>query len=136
MKLFPSTSMTPEFNDLKGQKGFKRLINATRYSLNGLRTAWRDEAAFRQECVLAAVLCLVALALPVGFFEKSMLVAVTGFVLVVELLNSGIEAVVDRIGPELHPLSGKAKDAGSAAVLVALVCAGLVWTGVLVDLFT
>jgi diacylglycerol kinase (ATP) len=112
--------------------GLRRIINATGYSLCGLRTAWRTEAAFRQEAMLMVIL------LPLAFFwgkngiERAMLVSVCLVVLVAELLNSAIEAVVDRIGAEHHPLAGAAKDLGSAAVFVSLVMVVVVWVLVLV----
>jgi diacylglycerol kinase (ATP) len=107
--------------------GLRRIVNATRYSLAGLRAAWRHEAAFRQECGLAALLIPVGLWLGRSAVERSLLIGVCLLVLVVELLNSAIEAIVDRIGPEPHALSGRAKDLGSAAVLVSLVLAAVVW---------
>lgn len=112
---------------LKGKKGLKRLVNAARYSMQGLSAAWRHEAAFREEAVLALVLVPVAFFLPVTTHEKALLVQATLLVPLVEILNSAIEAVVDRFGPEIHPLAGRAKDMASAAVLIALVIAGLVW---------
>ena len=96
--------------------GWRRLINATGYSWAGLKAAWRNEEAFRQEGLLCAV--LTPLALLIG----SLLLIV-----IVELLNTGIEAAIDRIGPERHELSGRAKDIGSAAVFMALLNAGVVW---------
>lgn len=109
----------------KQRRGLARLAAATRHSIDGLREAWRGEAAFRQELALCAVLVPIALWLPVPPIESLALVAVLGLLLVVELLNSAIESVVDRVGLEPHPLSKRAKDIGSAAVLVALglVCA-------------
>lgn len=107
--------------------GLRRLVNATRYSLAGLRAAWRHEAAFRQECALAAILIPTGLWLGRSAVERALLIGVCLLVLVVELLNSAIEAVVDRIGAEPHALSGRAKDLGSAAVLVSLVLVAIVW---------
>jgi diacylglycerol kinase (ATP) len=111
-----------------GKTGIARLLAATVYSFRGLRACWRDEAAFRQE----ALLCVIML--PASFFvahsiEQWLLLVGPLFVLlVVELLNSAIENVVDRIGPELHTLSGQAKDMGSAAVLVCLILLFLSWS--------
>ena len=102
--------------DLKGKKGLRRLINATGYSMKGLSAAYRNEAAFREEVLLACV--LIPCALLIGSVLLLMLV---------EILNSAIEAVVDRIGPELHPLSGRAKDLGSAAVFIAMIILGVTW---------
>ena len=116
--------------DLKGKKGLKRLINATRYSWQGIRAGWVNEAAFREECALEIVMIPIALFLPVTILEKMLLVNSVLFVLFAEITNSAIEAVVDRFGPEIHPLAGRAKDMGSAAVLFALVICGLTWLAV------
>lgn len=119
---------------MKGTKqGLPRLINATRYSWQGLTHTWRTEAAFREEVPLALLLIPLALWLDLTGLEQALLVASVMLVLVVELLNSGIEAVVDRIGPELHELSGKAKDVGSAAVLLTLLSAAGCWVLILGD---
>lgn len=115
--------------------GIRRLINASRYSWLGLKAAWQSEAAIRQEIVALIILLPIALLLPVSPVEKALLVFSALLVLVVELVNSALEAVVDRIGQELHELSGKAKDIGSAAVLIALIIAGLVWLIILLPLF-
>ncbi|MGF1717646.1 diacylglycerol kinase [Photobacterium chitinilyticum] len=109
------------------QTGFVRLIYATKYSWLGLCAAWRCEAAFRQELVAFCVLLPAALLLPVSGLEKLILIGSVIAVIVVELLNSAIEAVVDRIGLEKHELSGQAKDMGSAAVLLTLIMAILTW---------
>ncbi|MBL1378053.1 diacylglycerol kinase [Zobellella iuensis] len=111
--------------------GFIRLIRALGYSRQGLASAWRFEAAFRQECALALILVPVALFWHPGLVPTLLLIASLLLVMIVELLNSAIEAVVDRIGPEHHELAGRAKDIGSAAVLLALVLAALVWLGIL-----
>ena len=97
------------------------------YSLEGLRAAWVGEAAFRQELVISALLTPVALLLPVALAEKIMLIAVMLLVIIVELLNSAIEAAVDRDSLQIDPLGKRAKDVGSAAVLMALVLAGGTW---------
>ena len=107
--------------------GLGRLAAALRCSLSGLRHAARNEAAFRQELVAAAVLFAPAVLLPVGRLERLVLILSMLFVIAVELLNSAIEATVDRISTEWHPLSGVAKDLGSAAVAVALVMSFLCW---------
>jgi diacylglycerol kinase (ATP) len=112
---------------IAGNTGFKRVINATFFSLAGLRAAWRHEAAFRQECVLCMVLIPMALWLGQNAVERSLLIATCLIVLIVELLNSAVEAVVDRIGTDHHNLSGRAKDQGSAAVFVSLALTVLVW---------
>lgn len=116
-----------------GATGLKRIINATGYSWLGLKAAYKHESAFRQELWLAVVLVPLGLFLGEDWIDKAALVCSVLFVLVVELLNSGIEAVVDRIGDEPHTLSGRAKDMGSAAVLIALIITALVWAAVLIE---
>lgn len=111
--------------------GFARVVNAWRYSLDGLAGAWRTEGAFRQEVIAAAILIPIACLVPVPILERALLIGAVLMVLVVELLNSAMEAAIDRISLDLHPLSKKAKDTGSAAVLVAIVIAMLVWGAVL-----
>jgi len=107
--------------------GLARLVGALRCSFAGLRHAVRNEAAFRQEVVASTLLLVPAIALPVARLERLVLVLSMLLVMVVELLNSAIEATVDRIGTERHPLSGLAKDLGSAAVAVALVMSLACW---------
>lgn len=111
----------------KGQRGLRRLFNAFLYSLSGLRLAFRHESAFRQEVGLAAVLLPIAFLLPVGAVEHVLLIGSVLLVFVVELLNSSVEAAVDRIGFDTHRLSKRAKDLGSAAVLIALLLLAIVW---------
>ena len=111
----------------KGQRGLRRLFNAFLYSLSGLRLAFRHESAFRQEVGLAAVLVPIAVLLPVGAVPRVLLIGSVLLVLVVELLNSSVEAAVDRIGFDTHRLAKRAKDLGSAAVLIALLVLALVW---------
>lgn len=111
----------------KKNTGITRIIKAFGYSLAGLRACFASEAAFRQELALCAIMLPVALWVEVSRAERALLVASLLLVLIVELLNSAIETLVDRVGPEHHDLSGKAKDIGSAAVLVALVLAVTVW---------
>ncbi|MDP1680035.1 MAG: diacylglycerol kinase [Candidatus Nitrotoga sp.] len=111
--------------------GLRRLVNALSYSLSGLLLAWQDEAAFRQEVVLAIVLVSVAFMVPVSATQRVLLVASVMLVLVVEMINSAIEATVDRVSLDIHPLAKKAKDMGSAAVLLALTNAILTWTMIL-----
>ncbi len=115
----------------KGQVGFKRVLNATGYSLAGLRAAFRGEAAFRQLVLLNLVLVPLSFVFPVSRGERAMLIAVCLLALIVELFNSAIEAVVDRISLERHPLSKDAKDMGSAAQFVALTMIAVVWTLIL-----
>ena len=118
-----------------GYTGLKRIARATGFSLLGLRAAWRHEPAFRQECVLALVLVPGALWLADTWTQAALLIAATGLVLVVELLNSAVEAVVDRLGDEWHELAGRAKDMGSAAVFVSLVLLAATWALVALDRF-
>ncbi len=106
------------------------MVDATHYSLDGLRAAWAGEDAFRQEIMLAAVLTPIALVLPIALAEKILLVGVLMLVLIVELLNSAIEATVDRDSLEINPLGKRAKDVGSAAVMLALVLAGGTWVAI------
>ncbi|MBU3068514.1 diacylglycerol kinase [Aestuariicella sp. G3-2] len=101
--------------------------------MKGFQTAWAHEAAFRQEVMLCAVLIPFALWLNVSVIERIALIGVLAIVIIVELINSAIEAAVDRIGPESHYLSGAAKDLGSAAVLVAITLTAFVWGSVLWD---
>lgn len=115
----------------KGKKGLRRIINAAGYSVNGFRIAWKHEAAFREELLLCLVLVPVALWLDVSVLERIALVGSLGLLLVVELLNTAIENAIDRIGPEHHKLSGRAKDLGSSAVFVMLMLAGFVWVSIL-----
>ena len=126
---------TPEApNAQKSRTGLHRLWHATRYSFDGLRAGW-GQAAFRQEALAALVLLPLSLWLGDGWVEVALLGGVVLLVLVVELLNSGIEAAIDRIGPEWHLLSKQAKDMGSAAVLLTvLLCAG-VWAAALYQRF-
>ena len=111
-----------------GNTGLRRIINATFFSMAGFRAAWRDEAAFRQEVLLCVVLIPVAFWLGRTAVERSLLVGSCLIVLIVELLNTGIENVVDRFGGELHKLSGQAKDMGSAAVFVSLMLTLVIWS--------
>ena len=119
-----------------GNTGFRRVIRATRYSAQGIAQAWKFEAAFRQEIVATALMLPLALWLGRTPFEQLLLIASCFFVLVVELLNSAIEAVVDRFGGEEHELSGRAKDMGSAAVFLSLMIAGSTWGVVAWQRFT
>lgn len=127
--------MNQPVSEFKSRSGLKRILSAFFYSLDGLKTAWRHEHAFRQELVLFAVATVVALLLPVSAFQKLVLVGVMVLVLIVELINSAIEAVVDRVSLERHPLSKNAKDLGSAAVLLAMLLAGATWGVVLFSRF-
>lgn len=114
--------------------GFRRVIRATGFSFKGLKSAWVHEAAFRQELILACVMVPFALWLDVSTVEKLLMIMAVFIVLITELLNSAIEAVVDRIGDEIHPLSGQAKDIASAAVFMSLALCTLVWAFILLPL--
>lgn len=110
-----------------GATGVTRIINATGYSMKGLKSAWINEAAFRQELVLVLLLMPLACWLGDSLNQILLLIVISWLVVIVEVLNSAIEAVVDRIGSERHELSGRAKDLGSAAVFIALGLNALVW---------
>jgi len=107
--------------------GLKRLLNAMQWALAGLKKGFASEAAFRQEVLLAVLLIPLGLWLGENGTEKSLLAGSVLLVLIVEMLNSAIEAAVDRVGTEHHPLAGQAKDMGSAAVFLSLLLAGLTW---------
>lgn len=113
-----------------------RLLAAGRNSMLGLKAAWRFEAAFRQETLLICVLLPIALLAPINTVEKVLLVGSLLLVLIIELLNSAIEAVVDRVSLDHHELSGRAKDLGSAAVLFSLLLVLLTWTIILLPLLS
>ena len=117
----------------KGKTGLKRLWNALFYSLAGLRAAFRHEDAFRQEVLLACILIPVAMFLPVGGMGKALMIASVLLVLIVELLNSAVEAAVDHTSLDQHKLAKRAKDIGSAAVLLSLLNVVLVWMLILLD---
>ncbi|PMR72107.1 diacylglycerol kinase [Billgrantia endophytica] len=110
-----------------GSTGWRHLVKSTGYSIKGLRIAFRHETAFRQELALCVMLVPLAWWIGDGPVEWILLLGSCLLVLIVELLNSAIESVVDRIGTEHHELSGRAKDIGSAAVMLALLLAGLTW---------
>jgi diacylglycerol kinase (ATP) len=116
----------------KGKTGLQRLINATRYSLSGLAAAARHEDAFRQELILAVILVPLGLWLGASGVERAALVGSVILVLIVELLNSAVEATVDRVSLDDHSLAKRAKDIGSAAVMLALVNVAVVWLLILV----
>ncbi|MBE5253368.1 diacylglycerol kinase [Mixta mediterraneensis] len=111
--------------------GFIRIVKAAGYSWQGLRAAWRHEAAFRQEAIAALIAIVVACWLDVDTITRVLMIGAVVFVIIVEILNSAIESVVDRIGPEHHPLAGRAKDMGSAAVLLSIILAVFVWIALL-----
>ena len=115
----------------KGQTGLKRILNASGYSLDGLRAAFTGEAAFRQLVLLNVILIPLSFFLNVSRVERAVLIAVCLLALIVELLNSAVEAAIDRISLELHPLSKNAKDMGSAAQCVALIMIAATWAIIL-----
>jgi diacylglycerol kinase (ATP) len=117
-----------EFNQTGG---LTRLVRAFGYSLAGFRACYRHEAAFRQEVLVALVVLPLGLWLGETGVERALLVGSWLLVMIVELLNSAVEATVDRFGPELHKLSGRAKDIGSASVLLSITLAATVWALVL-----
>lgn len=116
-----------------GKTGVARIIDATGYSWRGFRAAFKHEAAFRQELLLLVILTPAALWWGDNGIEHALLIGSLLLVLMVELLNSAVEAVVDRIGPEHHKLAGRAKDIGSAAVFVALVNVAVIWLSILFE---
>lgn len=124
-----------QVSEFKSKSGAKRIYSAFFYSMQGFKAAWRNEHAFRQELMLVIPAAIVALLLPVSALKKVVLLAVLVLVLIVELVNSAIEAVVDRISFEHHPLSKNAKDFGSAAVLLALSVAAMTWAVIVLPLF-
>jgi diacylglycerol kinase (ATP) len=119
----------------KSKAGFARILVACKYSYAGFRSAHRYEAAFRQELVLAAILIPLALALETTLTAKALLISTVGLVLIVELMNSAIEAIVDRVSLDYHELAKRAKDIGSAAVMLSMINCAVVWLLVLWDIF-
>lgn len=118
-------------NEYKGKKGLRRLWNALGYSRDGILAAWRNEAAFREEVLLAIVALPLALYLGHNGIERALLIGSILLILIVEILNSALEAIVDKASPEKHELAKRAKDMGSAAVLFSLLNAAVVWACVL-----
>jgi diacylglycerol kinase (ATP) len=122
----PAAQSRPMSNPFKGRTGLDRVLRATGYSLAGLKTAYRGESAFRQEAWFAAVMLPAAFWVGRSWAEVTLLAGSVLLVMIVELLNSGIEAAIDRVSFELHDLSKRAKDLASAAVFLSLVlCAGI-----------
>ncbi len=113
-----------------GLSGITRIIAATRNSFRGIRDAWRHESAFRQDSVIAALLLLLSFWLAQTLVEWLLLILPLFLLLIVEILNSAIENVVDRIGEERHILSGRAKDMGSSAVMFCLILIAIVWLSI------
>lgn len=120
---------------MKGKQGLQRVINAARYSAQGLQQAWTHESAFQQEACLAVLMLPAAFWLGSHWVERVLLVGTVVLVLVVELLNSAIEAAVDRTSLDMHPLAGRAKDMGSAAVMLTLLLCGVTWACALAQRF-
>ena len=127
--------MEHPISEFKSKGGLRRVFNAFMYSLDGFKAAYRHEFAFRQELIVFVFATAVALVLPLSAFQKLVLIVVLLQVLLVELINSSIEAVVDRISLEHHPLSKRAKDIGSAAVAMSLLIAALTWGVILFNRF-
>ena len=127
--------MEEPISEFKSKSGFRRIVNASNYSIQGLMTAWRIEHAFRQEVLVFVLGVIFAFVLPVSGFQKLVLIGVLLQVLIVELINSAFEAVVDRISLERHPLSKNAKDFGSAAVGLTVLLAAMTWGTVLYNRF-
>ena len=127
----PGSESPNDATAFKGKTGFTRVANAFCYSMAGLRAAYQSEAAFRQELLLAAGLIPLAIIMPVGGIGKALMIGSVLLVLIVELLNSAMEMLADRVSTETHDLIKKAKDIGSAAVLVALINVPAVWLLVL-----
>lgn len=120
-----------DYRAFKGKRGLVRLFNALGYSRDGLAAAWKHEAAFREEVLLALAALPLALYFGQGGVERALLIGSVLLILIVEILNSGLEAIVDKASPEKHELAKRAKDMGSAAVLLALVNAAVIWACVL-----
>jgi diacylglycerol kinase (ATP) len=121
-------------NPHKGNKGFTRAWHAAKNSWCGLEYAFLEESAFRQELTLLTLFTPIALFLPIGYLEKALLISSLVMVLVVELLNSSVEAAIDRISFEHHDLSKRAKDFGSAAVMLTLMIAIFIWLAICIPL--
>ena len=121
-------------NSRRSKTGIMRLWHALLYSLSGLRSAYKNEAAFRQECIVATALGIVAILVPASLTQRALMIGSLLLVLMVELLNSAVESAVDRISTENHRLAKQAKDMGSAAVFIALVNVLIVWLLVLIGL--
>jgi diacylglycerol kinase (ATP) len=123
-----------EVNPQKARRGFNRILHAGGYSMQGLKAGW-GETAFRQEAIAAIILVPLAFWIGNGWVETALLAGTVLIVMIVELLNTGIETAIDRIGPEWHALSKRAKDMGSAAVLLSLLLCGGVWSAALLQRF-
>jgi diacylglycerol kinase (ATP) len=129
------TEQEQPISEFKSKSGAKRIFGAFFYSMAGFKSAWKNEYAFRQEIALFVPASIIALFLPVAALEKLLLLGAMLLVLIIELLNSAIEAVVDRVSLERNPLSKNAKDFGSAAVFLAFLFALATWAVIVVPLF-
>jgi diacylglycerol kinase (ATP) len=127
----PNDSSRHDGRTLKGKRGVRRLVNALNYSKDGFRAAWAGEDAFRQEVVIAAVLVPIACLLHVSPVERVLLIGSVVLVLIVELLNTAVEAAIDRQSYEINPLAKQAKDFGSSAVLLSLLLTAGTWASLL-----
>ena len=119
------------YSSLKGKSGFKRILNATGYSISGFKAAFQHEAAFRQIIFINIILIPITFFLDISRVEHALMIAVCLLAIIVELFNSAIEAVVDRVSLEQHPLSKNAKDMGSAAQFVSLAIIFFTWVIIL-----
>jgi diacylglycerol kinase (ATP) len=133
--LGPDDPLAPPFNPYKRNRGITRAWHAMKNSIAGFRVAIREESAFRQELTFAAILVPIGIVVPVEPVARVLLLGSVMLVLIVELINSGIENAIDRIGLERNELSRRAKDLGSAAVMVALLTCAMTWGLILVPLF-
>lgn len=122
-------------SEFKSKSGLKRIFSAFFYSLDGLKSAWKYEHAFRQEVGLFLLGTVIALLLPFSALEKLLLIGMLLLILIVELINSAVEAVVDRVSLDYHPLSKNAKDIGSAAVLLTCLLTAAAWATVIYSRF-
>jgi diacylglycerol kinase (ATP) len=127
--------MTDPVSEFKSTSGLQRILPAMGYAIDGLKAAYRNEHAFRQELVLFIIGTIIAVLLPLSLLQKLFLIGVLVFVLIVELFNSAIEAIVDRVSLERHPLSKNAKDMGSAAVMLSIFLAVASWFVILFTRF-
>ena len=114
------------------EKGFKRFTNSILFSIAGLKATWQHEEAFRQEVIILVVILPIVYMLDHSVVEKILLIGSVVLILIVELINSAIEAIVDRVGTEHHVLSGRAKDIGSAAVMVSILLSIAIWLIILI----
>ena len=119
----------------ENNKGIQRLVNATRFTFKGIRSAWSNEEAFRQEALVLILVIPAGLFIGETFVQKGLFICVWLLVLIIELLNSALESVVDRIGYEKHPLSGQAKDMGSAAVFIGISLSVIIWVSIICERF-